>query len=265
MSPAPAADRPRAQRGPESLTIHEIRGSADALEAFATESELPPVLKQPVRTGRPGRPRHCRHRGGRGCHPQLDDSSPAKTAERRVNHVREWERRGGRVWRSSTRAQAAPRSSSTASFEEKRHSSCRWRSATMRSRLEATPAFDPCHSPLQRGRWCPNTSSCWRAGGSTGCSQRLLQHPAALTSSSVTGRPASAQTCAMPLPICPAPITPTRAISGGRQQRAAGRRRLHIYGHSGALQFLCHTGSALKDQPPGRSRRPGRWALPHPC
>ena len=36
------------------MTIHEIRGSADALEAFATESELPPVLKQPVRAGRPG-------------------------------------------------------------------------------------------------------------------------------------------------------------------------------------------------------------------
>ncbi len=35
------------------------------------------------------------------------------------------------------------------------------------------------------------------------------------TSSMVTGRPASAQTWAMPLPICPAPITPTRAISGG--------------------------------------------------
>ena len=35
------------------------------------------------------------------------------------------------------------------------------------------------------------------------------------TSSRVTGRPASAQTWAMPLPICPAPTTPTRAISGG--------------------------------------------------
>ena len=36
----------------------------------------------------------------------------------------------------------------------------------------------------------------------------------AFTSSSTTGRPASAQTCAMPLPIWPAPMTPTEAMSG---------------------------------------------------
>ena len=47
-----------------------------------------------------------------------------------------------------------------------------------------------------------------------------LSSGSGFTSSSITGSPASAQTWAMPLPICPAPITPTRAISGGSASSA---------------------------------------------
>jgi hypothetical protein len=54
-SPAPSlSDRPFAQPNNDLIAIHEIRGSQDALEAFDTESELPPDLKQSPRAGRRG-------------------------------------------------------------------------------------------------------------------------------------------------------------------------------------------------------------------
>jgi hypothetical protein len=54
-SPTPLpADRPYAQTGPESLAIHDILGSQEALEAFHAESELPRDLKQPPTRSRQG-------------------------------------------------------------------------------------------------------------------------------------------------------------------------------------------------------------------
>src|SRR5215472_1131725 len=70
---------------------------------------------------------------------------------------------------------------------------------------------------------------------------------AGFRSSMVTGSPASAQTCAMPLPICPAPITPTPAIGGGSASSVppAGEGFTSMF-ISGALQFLCQLWQCRK-------------------
>src|SRR3954467_2064349 len=65
-----------------------------------------------------------------------------------------------------------------------------------------------------------------------------LASASCLISTIVTGKPARAHTWAIPLPICPAPMTPTDAISGGSvimwAISAAGLTSTFM---SGALQF----------------------------
>src|SRR6201996_99639 len=67
-----------------------------------------------------------------------------------------------------------------------------------------------------------------------------LVRASCLMSTIVTGKPARAQTWAMPLPICPAPMTPTDSISGGSvtigAMPPAGLTSTFM---SGALQFCC--------------------------
>jgi hypothetical protein len=48
------SDRPFAQPNNDLVTIREIHGGRDALDAFDTESELPPDLKHPARAARRG-------------------------------------------------------------------------------------------------------------------------------------------------------------------------------------------------------------------
>src|SRR6202046_1013882 len=75
----------------------------------------------------------------------------------------------------------------------------------------------------------------------------MVASPSEMRSTSIslssTCRPASAHTWAMPLPICPAPITPTRASTGGSAHSAppVGSSLTSIF-ISGALQFGCQLG-----------------------
>src|ERR1700712_3284928 len=81
---------------------------------------------------------------------------------------------------------------------------------------------------------------------------RALVSASCLISTMVTGKPARAHTWAIPLPICPAPMTPTDAMSGGSvpigAMPPAGLTSTFM---SGALQFCCQLrqrGEQISDQ-----------------